>query len=148
MGDAFRPRSGLRGFRAAAINFNGYDGLNRPASRTYSDGTPRVDYFYDSAQSSNGKGRLTSMTDGVGSESYQYDSMGRILTQTRTTQNVTMNQHYAYNLAGGVVQLWLPEVGNTTQNFTYDNACDRSTDGRGDSGCIPGCGERARRSGH
>src|SRR5207244_3143341 len=56
-----------------------YDALNRPTSRTYSDGTPAVTYTYDSTSIANGKGRLASESSSVASYSYSgYDALGRV----------------------------------------------------------------------
>ena len=60
---------------------HGYnDGLNRLTGITYSDGTPSVAFAYDAGgAAANALGRMTSMTDGTGSESYLYDGgLGQI----------------------------------------------------------------------
>ena len=93
--------------RNVSINI-GYDRINRPITRTYSDSTPPVDYIYDGARTggiANSKGQMTSVfTSGAFASNYTYDSfddMGRVL---HTTQMVEANPPYAmsyqYNLAG------------------------------------------------
>ena len=49
--------------RGYSVNYNSYDALNRPASISYSDGTPTVTLTYDSVSVTNGKGRRTGMSD-------------------------------------------------------------------------------------
>ncbi|HSR67645.1 MAG TPA: RHS repeat-associated core domain-containing protein [Acidobacteriota bacterium] len=118
--------------RGVSTFWNSYDGLNRPASKSYNDSpaTPTVTYTYDSLSASNGKGRLTSMSDGAGSESYSYDMMGRVTSMTRTTTGApqSLTGNYTYNSAGGVKTAAYPGVSNgaggvpLTIAYGYDNA--------------------------
>jgi RHS repeat-associated protein len=97
--------------RGVQTNYNNYDALNRPSGKTYSDGTPAVGFTYDSASSSNGKGRLTGMTDGAGSESYQYDAMGRVSSIVRTTApRPAVTANYTYNHLGGIKKAAYPGI--------------------------------------
>ncbi len=85
-----------------------YDALNRLVSKSYSDSTPGVKYGYDAVAPSgctpptltitNGKGRRTSMCDGPGAAAWSYDSVGNVLTETRTTNSVTDSFTFTYNL--------------------------------------------------
>jgi RHS repeat-associated protein len=100
-----------------------YDGLNRVTGKAYtaqtcSNGllpTPLVSYFYDQATYNglsilNGKGNLTGMSDPVGSEAWSHDSIGRVVSDERTTigtTSVTKTSSYVYNLDG------------TTSSITY-----------------------------
>ncbi len=84
-----------------------YDGLNRLPQVSYNVGTtgvpatPTVTFGYDQGGAgANANGRLTSMADGVGSESYQYDLLGRITTMTKTISGTSYSLSYQYNSAG------------------------------------------------
>ncbi|MDP9263211.1 MAG: hypothetical protein M3O85_02700, partial [Acidobacteriota bacterium] len=103
----------------------GYDGLNRLAGVSYSDSTPAAGFTYTGA-------RLTSMTDGSGSETYTYDGLGRISNLAKVINATTYNIGYGYNLASELTSLTYPSgrvvsqsydaVGHLTQiadNVTY-----------------------------
>ncbi len=97
--------------RGVVTDWTGYDGLNRPSGKTYSDATPAVGFSYDSTSSTNGKGRLTGMTDGAGSESCQYDAMGRISSIVRTTApRPAVTANYTYNHLGGIKKAAWPGI--------------------------------------
>src|SRR2546422_1037450 len=71
--------------------------IHQLASRSYSDSTPTVSFGY------NTQGMRTSMTDGLGSVSYTYDSNTDKLTQeSRTLTGVsgTFTTGYSYNIKG------------------------------------------------
>jgi YD repeat-containing protein len=63
--------------RGVVTTFAAYDALNRPTTKSYSDGTPSVTYAYDFA--TNGKGRLASVSSSVSSYS-RYDALSRALS--------------------------------------------------------------------
>jgi RHS repeat-associated protein len=78
-----------------------YDPVHRLTGKTYSNGDPSVTYTYDQSgclgqSSCYNIGRSTGMTDAAGSESWSYDDMGRVLTDQRTTNNVTKSASYVY----------------------------------------------------
>jgi YD repeat-containing protein len=90
-----------------------YDALNRPTSRAYTTSSacpqtsPVATYLYDQSTYNgltitNGIGRRTGMTDLAGAEAWSYDSMGRILTDSRTTNGVNHTFPYTYNLDGSI----------------------------------------------
>lgn len=58
-------------------------------------------------RSTNGIGRLTSLTDlaGSGSYAYAYDLMGQIKTEQRIISGISKSMSYDYNLGGGIVAL-------------------------------------------
>ncbi|HYP52627.1 MAG TPA: hypothetical protein VEQ42_03755, partial [Pyrinomonadaceae bacterium] len=96
--------------RSVQTNFT-YDPLGRTTSKTYSDGTPPVAYFYDTQALPAGapavgrgysRGRLVAVTYGGGSaSSYNgYDDHGRVLTRVQQTDGVTYVVDAAYTQAG------------------------------------------------
>jgi len=95
-----------------------YDALNRLTQESFSDGsTPTVKYGYDgvaltgctvappSLSDANPIGRRTAMCDGAGAESWSHDSLGRPLTDQRTTNGVTKSIPYTYNLDGSIASI-------------------------------------------
>ncbi len=102
-----------------------YDALNRPTSKTYSDGTAAVNYSYDQSSYNgltitNGIGRLTGMSDGSGQTAWSYDAAGRILTERRTIAGVTKTISYGYNLDGSLASNTYPS--GRTVSYSYGNA--------------------------
>jgi RHS repeat-associated protein len=90
-----------------------YDALNRMTGKTYSNSDPAVAYTYDQSaclglSACYNIGRRTSMTDAAGSESWAYDQMGRELAEQRTTNAITKNTAYTYNLDGSLLKLTYP----------------------------------------
>ena len=76
--------------------------------------TPNVSFGYDAA------GNRTSMTDGLGSVSYVYNTISQLTSETRTFTGVagTYALTYGYNLGGelnSVTNQWGAQVG-----YTYD----------------------------
>jgi RHS repeat-associated protein len=95
-----------------------YDALNRPTSRTYSDGTPAVTYTYDSTSVANGKGRLASVNSSVSTYSYSaYDALGRVSGGAQTLGSQSYSLSYAYDLAGHVKSMTYPSLHNVTYNY-------------------------------
>jgi YD repeat-containing protein len=106
-----------------------YDDLNRVAGITYSNGDPSVSYTYDQDQSTclglgqnncYNIGHRTTMTDAGGTENLAYDKMGRELVEQRTTNSITKNTTYTYDLAGDLATLTYPS--GRTITYTYDSA--------------------------
>ncbi len=112
--------------RGVRIDYSGYDGLNRLGGLSYSDGTPALSFTYDSLASSHGKGRLTGRSDAVGSESFSYDTMGRIVSHARTIDGIALRMDYAYNEGGGVTSTAYPGILDGSIPLTvfqqFDNA--------------------------
>ena len=76
--------------------------------------TPSVGYGYDAA------GNRTSMTDGLGSASYNYNQLSQLLSEARTLTNVgTFTLSYDHNLAGELKKITDPT--NMTINYSYDS---------------------------
>lgn len=93
-----------------------YDALNRLTSITYHDNT-QVTYVYD--QGLNGLGRLTSITDSVGTINYTYDERGHITIEVRAIGGVNYQTDYTYNSAGQLNGVIYPS--GRALSFTLDN---------------------------
>jgi YD repeat-containing protein len=113
--------------RGASSTF-GYNNNRRlVTSITYAapggiSGTPTVTYAYDAA------GNRTSMADGLGNVSYQFNSLSQMMSETRSFSDpnnaaingVTKTLSYDYNLAGQLKKITDPT--NSTINYTYDKS--------------------------
>jgi RHS repeat-associated protein len=113
-----------------------FDALDRITQKSYNDSgfTPTVKYGYDAVPltgcttvppaltDSYPKGRRTSMCDGAGAESWNHDTMGRVVTDLRTTSGNTKSTTYAYNLDGSAKTLTYPS--GRTVSYT-PNAASR-----------------------
>lgn len=100
-----------------------YEGLRRLSGVSYSvpagvAATPAVNFTYGTDPAQNNKGRLLTMTDGPGSETYTYDSLGRITGVTKTVDSVNYVLGYSYNLANELLTINYPSGRIVTQ--TYD----------------------------
>jgi RHS repeat-associated protein len=98
--------------RALTISYS-WDVVKRMLGKTYSNGDPSVSYTYDSTScvvvpSCYNVGRMTGMTDAAGSESFAYDTMGRLWGDKRTTNSIPKNASYVYNLDGSLNTLNYP----------------------------------------
>jgi RHS repeat-associated protein len=105
-----------------------YDGLNRLTQVNYNVGstgvpaTPTATYQYDAGGASAlALGKLTSMADGVGTETYTYDNMGRKTKCVRviTSSGVSYTTSYTYNEMNEVTQITYPS-GRVVQQ-SYDS---------------------------
>ncbi|MGH9970022.1 MAG: DUF4214 domain-containing protein [Pyrinomonadaceae bacterium] len=105
--------------RGASATY-GYNGRHQVTSINYSTPsgvtpTANVIFAYDAA------GNRTSMTDGLGSKSYDYDQLSRMTSETRyfsvLGQYYTLS--YGYNLAGGLTRS--TDATNMTINYGYDS---------------------------
>jgi RHS repeat-associated protein len=108
-----------------------YDALNRLTSKAYTSQScpmtsPVATYLYDQTSyngltTTNGLGRRTGMTDPAGSEAWAYDSIGGVLFDQRTTNSVSKNIPYLYNLDGSVYNVAVPSfaTGSHPLNSTY-----------------------------
>ena len=91
-----------------------YDALNRVTQLSYPDQT--IGYTYDTG--ANNKGRLMQVTDGSGSTSWTYSSLGRVASRT---QSMGMNKTvgYGYNSSGQLTTLTTPS--GQTIAYAYAN---------------------------
>lgn len=102
----------------------GFDTLNRINDVQFSDGTPEVKLVYGAAGAANNSiGRLISSSDGTGTTSLQYDSMGRVLQASKVIGTNTYVTKFGY-VNGRLQAITYPSgsTGSGTQvNYTYDN---------------------------
>lgn len=91
-----------------------YDGLNRPTQLSYTTSgtsaasTPSVGFTYGANPTLYNNGKLVTLTDGLDSDSYTYDQLGRKTQCQRTIYNVTYTTAYTYDLAGNPTQVTYP----------------------------------------
>jgi YD repeat-containing protein len=100
-----------------------YDALHRVTGKGYGAqscplSSPVVSYAYDSG--ANAKGKLVSLIDQAGTASYSYDTLGRMITETRSIAGISKNTGYTYNLDGSVKTLTYPSGRVVT--YTPDSA--------------------------
>jgi RHS repeat-associated protein len=94
-----------------AITNNTYDALDRVLTTTYpSDTSENVSYTYDQTGHGFGIGRLTSLTDAVGSLSRAYDERGNLLKEGRTIGTSQMNTVYTYDAASRIASITYPST--------------------------------------
>jgi hypothetical protein len=109
----------------------GYDSLNRLTSVSYNVGstgvpaTASVTYTYGidttchTAHGAGCIGRVITMTDGVGSENYTIDLLGRTTRLDKVINGTTYTTQYAYNYASELTSLTYPS--NRVVSPSYDN---------------------------
>src|SRR5258707_1189699 len=103
-----------------------YDQLNRIYQVDYSDGTPTVTNNYDQARTNYfNKGRLTeALTASTSSlpatsDVYNFDLMGRVVSNTQTVGDQSYLMGYAYNLDGGLTSETYPS--GRVVSYTFHN---------------------------
>ncbi len=98
----------------------GYDALNRMTSKSYSDGTPAVNYTFDSNSATCTKGHLISVANSSSTTNLTpYDCLGRVTATSQVTSGQTYTFGYGYNLAGALTSETYPSGRGVTT--TYDN---------------------------
>jgi RHS repeat-associated protein len=123
----------------------GYDALNRLNQISYNVGstgvpaTASVNFAYGTSSASFNNGRLLTMTDGLGSETYTYDQLGRViqlqkvLNGTGTCQSsMPCNIVYAYNLANELTSITYPS--GRVVNQSYDSTARLTAISNGGTG--------------
>ncbi len=108
------------GTTCSASDNSGYDCLNRPVKKTYSDGTATVTWTWDTKQ----KGQLTSIDNSVGSFKSTtsfggYDGLGRATSSSQNTGTQTYGFSYTY-LPVGLATETYPSARKLT--LSYDGA--------------------------
>lgn len=94
--------------RGAIANY-AYDALDRVTATTYpQDAAENVSYNYDQSNHGFGIGRLTSVTDAVGTLSRSSDERGNILSEIRKNGNVALATAYGYDAASRIVSVTYP----------------------------------------
>jgi RHS repeat-associated protein len=105
---------------SAIANYT-YDPLDRVSTTTYpSDPAENVAYIYDQTGHGFGIGRLTSLTDAVGSLSRIYDERGNTTQESRTSGSVHFNTYYGYDKASRIAKIVYPS--NWQISYIRDNA--------------------------
>ncbi len=108
-----------------------YDGLNRVQRKTYTDATPQVKYFYDTAGLPSGApvfdrgqaaGQLVAVTYGNSSAGVYrgYDALGRVVRQIQRTDSINYLVDASYNRADILTQEVYPQLaGSNRRTVTY-----------------------------
>ena len=106
---AVQTRTDARG----VITTYGYDALNRPQTVSYNTSaaplvatTSGVTIAYKTTAP--GKGQVSSVTDGLGTETYAFDPLGRVSSKTRTIDTRSYQTQYLYNNANQMTHLIYP----------------------------------------
>ena len=100
-----------------------YDALNRLTGKTYPAGLgmTNVSYGYDDTSGGNyGKGKRTSMSDALGSNSTtdKYDNRGRLSQETKTIDSIAYTTQYTYDGLDRIVTITYPVTGEVvTQKY-------------------------------
>ncbi len=97
-----------------------FDTLNRIYSRTYSDSTPGVTFYYDgkglSSTPAYSKGKTTKVTSSVSeNRNLTFDILGHTLTARQTTGSTNYDTEYLYNLSGTLTREIYPS-GRVVEN--------------------------------
>jgi RHS repeat-associated protein len=116
---AIATRTDARGVQAVYA----YDALHRLTSISYTvptgvRATPAVNSYYDEGgAAANALGQLTHFTDGVGSESYQYDALGRVTQLNKTIAGITYTIRYQFNAADELTAITYPSGRQVTEQL-------------------------------
>ena len=118
------------GYDARGVNTHFiYDGLNRVASVSFTDGTPNVTYTYDQARTGFfNNGALTRVETAPGdavlrpdtpstATEFDYDKMGRVVKHRNSIGSQSYNLEYGYNLAGQLTSEKYPSGKVVTMNY-------------------------------
>ena len=98
-----------------------YDALDRVLTARYPAASAlNVSYSYDQNGHGFGVGRLTSLTDAVGSLSRSYDERGNLLTETRVSGTKTLAMGYSYDPASRIASITYPS--GAAVSYAHDAA--------------------------
>lgn len=104
--------------RPVTITYGDYDALNRPTTRSYSDGTPTVTYSYDTSSVPYSRGRLTSISTSASTYNFtSYDALGRVKGASITIGAQTYTVSYTYDLVGNIKTVTYPSTRTVTNSF-------------------------------
>jgi RHS repeat-associated protein len=95
-----------------------YDVLNRVTAINHT-GASSLDVTLQYDQSTNQKGRLTTVTDSGGTTVYTYDTQGRMTSETRTINSIAYVTGYRYNADGLLDRITYP--GGRTVDYSFDS---------------------------
>ncbi|MFH2044003.1 MAG: RHS repeat-associated core domain-containing protein [Pseudomonadota bacterium] len=95
-----------------------YDILNRLTGIVYPDSAQNVTYTYD--EGTNGKGRLTGMSDPSGNYDYAYDEKGNLASETKEIGARLYITSYTYDAAGNLTGMTYPD--GRTVSYELDPA--------------------------
>ncbi|MGH9745216.1 MAG: RHS repeat domain-containing protein [Candidatus Acidiferrales bacterium] len=117
--DLVTQRTDARG----VITTYNYDTLNRLYQVSYNVGstgvavTPTVTLTYGTNSTQNNVGRLITMTDGVGSENYAYDVLGRVTQLQKVISGTNYTTNYTYNQVSQLKQVTYPSGRVVQQSY-------------------------------
>lgn len=99
-----------------------YDKAGRTVKRTYSDGTPQAEFFYDgkglASAPAFSRGSITMATNGVSEDRFtEFDNHGRLKASQQLIDGQTYDFLYKYNLSGGLTEQTYPS-GRVVRNYT------------------------------
>jgi RHS repeat-associated protein len=94
-----------------------YDEINRLTKTDYPDDTPDVVYNYDESSSANGKGRVTSVENGVSSTKYAYDSNGNVNYLRQTVENIDFIFTMEHDTQNRMTALTYPDGTRTERDY-------------------------------
>ena len=89
----------------AAVTYT-YDDLNRLTGIHFPEASQDITYTYDTG--TNGKGRLSNMTDPGGTHAYTYDALGNLVSEEKTAEGITCLTQYDYDEAGILTEITYP----------------------------------------
>lgn len=94
-----------------------YDKIGRVVSKSYSNSSQKVEYFYDDAP--NGIGKLSMIVDTTGTTWFQYDPRGNPVVVGKVLNNTNYILRIRYNSLGQVLSVTYPD--GEVVNYEYDN---------------------------
>lgn len=104
----------------------GYEALNRPTIKTYSNGETSREFMYDQANHGSSIGRLTHASNDVNSAyDPSYDLMGRVTSESYCIPsecNYTKQTVATYDLAGDMISLTYPDGRKIVNTFSTRGA--------------------------
>ncbi|TGK20300.1 hypothetical protein EHO61_05300 [Leptospira fluminis] len=106
--------------RGKTLTF-GYDALSRISSMTPSGGETPVLYTYDDPTSSFGKGRLSHVSDGTGTTSFNYNVQGRTIEQKKTIDDLIVFVRSNYDSLGRPLTITYPDGTKIHNNYSVNN---------------------------
>jgi RHS repeat-associated protein len=94
---------------ASTVTNHTYDALDRILTTTYPGGSAEdVAYTYDAGCGCNSIGRLSSLTDAVGSLTFAYNRRGLVIQTTRTNGSAVLTTAYSYDPASRIASITYP----------------------------------------